>query len=65
MSLYGGRKENPDRTKALIEGRSKYQGAKCRRGHSGIRYTLNKVCVECAFIYAAKHKKKKEAAKNE
>ena len=63
MSIFGGRPENKDRTKSLASGKVTYIGKACRRGHDGTRYTKNKVCVECAFIYAAKHKAKKKAEK--
>lgn len=36
------------RKEALESGAITYQGAPCAHGHSGIRYTANRLCVSCA-----------------
>lgn len=36
------------RREAAELGERKYQGKTCKRGHDGLRYTANGLCVQCA-----------------
>lgn len=40
-----------DRPLALLFGMPYYQGAPCKAGHSGVRYTGNRACVDCTANY--------------
>lgn len=39
--------ENDPREAAARAGRTTFQGAPCRRGHDGERYTRDSKCVHC------------------
>ena len=45
------------RLDAARKGETKYQGAVCKRGHDGWRYTKTGGCIECSLaankVYAA------------
>lgn len=43
--------KNEDRKKAKANGEKFYQGAECRKGHSGLRYVCNNSCVECSTAH--------------
>ena len=38
---------------AASRGEKKYEGKKCRRAHSGLRYVSSNACVECSQIAQA------------
>lgn len=49
------------REKAVIDGEKFYQGEPCKHGHSGVRYTSNRNCLECAEIQRKSwHKENRE-----
>lgn len=58
-----GRPMNDDRTRARLAGEKTYIGTECSRGHTGgVRYVINKVCIQCAAAdskasYARKKRK--------
>ena len=39
---------NPKRAAAVANGERTYMGNPCQRGHTGLRYSRNRGCVECA-----------------
>lgn len=41
-----------------MPGNMTYQGNPCKHGHSGLRYTQNRTCVECAKGYMTAWRKK-------
>ena len=43
--------KNEDRKKAKANGEKFYQGAKCKKGHSGLRYVCNNSCVDCSTAH--------------
>jgi len=47
----GGRPPSAARAAAMAAGRKTYLGARCRRGHSGLRYVRQSVCVACARLH--------------
>lgn len=47
----GGRPPSAARAAAMAAGRKTYLGARCSRGHSGLRYVRQSVCVACARLH--------------
>lgn len=49
-----GRKPDPARQSAREAGAKRYQGAPCKAGHDGARYTSTGACVTCQARLKAK-----------
>lgn len=45
--------QQPDQAKlaARAAGKKKFNGSRCKRGHTGIRYTSTGNCVECVAMH--------------
>jgi hypothetical protein len=45
-----GRPPSAARADAIAAGRKTYMGRPCRHGHSGLRFCVQSICVECARL---------------
>jgi Recombination endonuclease VII len=50
MKVTTSKQANINRQKALKNGDETYIGRTCKRGHSGLRRTVKRNCIECEFI---------------
>lgn len=51
------------RQTAIKEGRQTYLGTVCKRGHDGIRYTVNSDCVGCVILRQSTKERRQYEAK--